>query len=282
LTAPRSVLVLILTVSAARADAIQPSYTVTDLGSQSSVNMPSSGANGTVIAADGHTAYAFPQTFTGTPAPPLLPANFPVPEAAPPTSGSSFPNSSTPVGVTFYPNGLAVALDAVVQNAGSPGWQRYDPYYVQQNSDGSWGQPVQITQGATHYGPPTGGAPGVQYWVDKSGDILVGVQNDNNAAQSRYTVFNLNTKTSADISSLPVLANNGFSNFHVLAMDDNGRILGWAGHQTSTGFSNDALLLTPPGVSSGPIAMNAPEPSSLAVMALAMAAFAAHRARKRI
>jgi hypothetical protein len=62
-------------------------------------------------------------------------------------------------------------------------------------------------------------------------------------------------------------------------MDDDGRLLLLTDHQTGpTSFvSDDEILLIPTGVSSNPIAMTAPEPRSLAV-----AAFAAHRLRKRI
>ena len=49
--------------------------------------------------------------------------------------------------------------------------------------------------------------------------------------------------------------------------------------QPINGGPEHALLLTPDGVSSDPIVMSTPEPGSWAVMALAMAAFAAHRAR---
>jgi hypothetical protein len=277
-----SSLLLILAASVAHSDAIQPTYTVTDLGMRASQPVSNPGANGVVIAADGKAAYAFPQTVTGTSLSYPYPAGFPVPEAAPPTYGSSYPNSGSAMNVATYPNGLTVAIDAVVQNDGGTSWQRYDPYYVQRNPDGSWGQPVLLAQGNSHYGSPTGGSPGVQFWVDKSGDVLIGVQNDFSPLQSTYTLYNVNTKSSTDISSLPVLANNGFSNLHVLAMDDSGRILAWASRQTSNGFLTDNLLLTPPGVSSDPIAMNAPEPGSLAVMALAAAAYAAYRARKRL
>lgn len=276
-------LVLILAASAAHADAIQPSYTVTDLGNQNSVAYPSTGANGTVTAADGHTTYAFPQTVTGTPLSSPYPAGFPVPEAAPTMYGGTFPNSSSAIDATVYPGGLAVAIDDVIQNNGDES-QTYVPYLVQRNADGSWGAPVVLGSGYEHTGPsiPGDGSPGVQTWVDKSGNILLGVLSQENPYQSTYSLYNPSTQSFTNISSLPALVNNGYSDLHVIAMADNGTIFGWALHQTASGGADVDLLLTPPGVSSAPIAMNAPEPGSLAVMALAMAALAARRVRRRI
>jgi hypothetical protein len=114
---------------------------------------------------------------------------------------------------------------------------------------------------------------------DKSGDILVGTQSPENDTETNYTVFNIYNKTSTDLSALPALVNYGYSNFRVLSMDADGRILMLASNQTTL-EGDDLLLLTPAGLSSDPIPMNAPEPGSLAVMALAVAAFALHRVRR--
>jgi hypothetical protein len=288
-------LVLILAASAARADAIQPSYAVTDLGTGNPTFSTDAAGNGIVIAPDGHTAYPFSQTSTGTPIPGSAWSSLPVPPLTP--SGDPYLTlSSSALNVMLYPNGVAVAIDEInAAQSGGGGWQQYEPYYVQRNPDGSWGQPVVIMPGPTHWGAPTGDMPGFVHWLDKSGDILVGQPDQIITSQWSYTLYNMNTKSSTALSTLPALVDNGYSllskyvqfpaNLRVLSMDEEGRILLQATHFANPSDINsqtreDLLLLTPAGVSTGPIA-SAPEPGSLAVMALAMAAFAAHRARKR-
>jgi hypothetical protein len=203
-----SALVLILAATAAHADAIQPSYTVTDLGPTGSI-LPTGGV---VIAADGHTAYPFPQTFTPTPMSASDWANLPVPEPPPQTYGFNIPNSSTAIDATQYPNGIVLAIDQVVQNNGDES-QQYIPYYVQRNPDGPWGTPVALGQGYEHAGPaiPGDGSPGVTLALDKSGDILVSRAGPNWPTQFDLSVYHMNTKAYTDITSLPVLVNNGYS-----------------------------------------------------------------------
>ena len=286
-------LVLILAATTAHADAIQPSYTVTDLGSGYPTYATDASGHGIVIAPGGQTAYPFPQTFTGTSLPVSSTANFPVPPLT--QSGDGYYSlSSAAQNVTLYPNGVALALADINAVAyGGGGWQKYEPYYVQRNPDGSSGQPVVIGPGYFHEGSPIpgDGSPGVQLALDKSGDIVVTTQSGEWPVQSDISVYNMATKTSTDITSLPALVNNGYSNpingysyLRLLSVNDDGRLLLMSDHQTglTTFVNNDLLLLTPAGVSSDPIAMNAPEPGSLAVMAMALVAFAAHRARKRI
>ena len=117
-------------------------------------------------------------------------------------------------------------------------------------------------------------------FVDKAGDILVSTQSSQLYGQPTVTLYNVNTQVSTDFSALPGLV--GFSNFRVLSMDQDGRILVLANNPNGSGTpeSDDLLLLTPAGVLSDPIIMNAPEPGSWAVMAMALAACAAHRARR--
>jgi hypothetical protein len=129
-------------ISAAHADAIQPSWTVIDLGSSGGfVNPP--GHNGTVGSVNA-SVYAFPQTFTGAPI--STPANFPLPDPVP-TGPDGLPGTaySNAGNVYLYPNGIAIAFDYIGfgSYAGPSGnWEGADIYYVRRNSDGSWGQPV--------------------------------------------------------------------------------------------------------------------------------------------
>jgi hypothetical protein len=124
---------------------------------------------------------------------------------------------------------------------------------------------------------------GVSYGLSKSGALLEGTQDQSSLhnMQWNYAVYDLKTKTYTNISALPVLVNGGYSNLQVISMDDDGRILMMANHQTGPDsyVFDDRILLTPAGVSSNLVA--APEPASLAVMAMAAAAFAVHRTRRR-
>jgi hypothetical protein len=270
---------LMLLTSAAHADPIQPSYTVTDLGS-GNLNYSTYGI---VIAPNGQTPYTFwlPSARTSTSTGDL--ANLPVPETAPPTYGGPFPrNGSTAIDATLYPNGIATAIDELEQTSYPQRSQTYIPYFVQRNPDGSWGQPVVLGQGWTNFGAFTSGGPGVSIdGLNKAGDILVTRQpSQGEMGFTTSTLYNIYTNTSTDLSTLPALVNNGFSFPKALSMDNDGRILLYAEHQTATGSSSDdLLLLTPAGVSTDPI--NTPEPGSTAVVAMAMAAFAVHRARRR-
>jgi len=133
---------LIALVSTADADSIPPSDTVTDLGSGTAfTNDPN--ANGIVTAPNGPTAYAFPQTFTGTPF--TTPANFPLLDPVP--VGSNGTGYSYVSADSLYPNGIAIATDRIGFNAplnGSQSWQGADIYDVQRDPDGSWGQPIAL------------------------------------------------------------------------------------------------------------------------------------------
>jgi hypothetical protein len=281
---------LIMLTSAAHADPIQTSYTVTDLGSSPSnwdlssyptFSTTASGV-GTVTGPNGQT-YPFTQmsgTPLSTPQDGYYMANFPVPIPAPPTNGGPFPNSSTASFRILYPNGIATAIDQVVDHYGLES-QRAVPYYVQRNLDGSWGQPIALGQGFGQSGPYAGwdgwASP---IGVDKQGDILVRTTGVQGPGDFNYTLYNIYKNTSTNLSTLPAPVNNGFQMVPSAWIDQDGRILLWAYHWLGTGPpSTDLLLLTPAGVSPDPI--NTPEPGSLAVMALAMAAFAVPRARGR-
>lgn len=187
---------MILATPATHADPITPSYTITDLGNDPNpsfgtytsgsgvtvTTVPATSGNTVIIAANGQTAYPFSQSLSSTSMP--APSGFPVPEAAPPAEGGTFPNYSGTGLVTLYSNGIAIALDQLTQSAGDE-WQRSDLYYVRQNADGTWGQPVVIAQGPTHTGPDIGQGPGIGAFVDKAGDILVSTQSTTLRATDR-------------------------------------------------------------------------------------------------
>ncbi len=270
-------------VSTARADAIPPSYTITDLGSGIAfTNNPI--ANGVVTALNGQTSYAFPQTFTGTTI--ATPANFPLLDPVP-TGSNGTGYSSVPY-ITLYPNGIAIATDQVGFNAnlnGSQSWQGADIYYVHRNPDGSWGQPVELISATKNYGAPLGYVSNVSAVLSQSGNVLEStLMVSGTGVGNSAAVYNINTQTLTNLSTLPALVDNGYSNIRGLAIDDDGRILVWANHQPSnksTVETEDLVLLTPSGVSSNPLPAAAPEPGAWMVMALAMAGLAAHRVRER-
>jgi hypothetical protein len=90
-------------------------------------------------------------------------------------------------------------------------------------------------------------------------------------------MYDINTHTPTNLSTLPALAS--YLNLLPVAIDDLGRILVEA--SPVAGGPEQALLLTPAGVSSDPLAVPAPEPGSFAVMMLAMATFAWKGIRER-
>ena len=275
---------LIVVATVAQAGPIQSSYTVVDLGNDPDGLMTTNAGGTAVVSPNGQVAYPFAQTDWGTYSVPNL-ASLPVPVPTPtPAEYDDLVNSSRASQATLFPNGIAIAIDQVVQNFGpSDTMVNYVPYYVQQNANGSWGQPVTLPGGYTYQGPaPTNGpSGGMSYGFNQAGDVLVGtpIQTLTAAATSYgYFIDNINTQTETYLNTLPVLVNNGFSNLRVLAMDADRRILMLANGPTG---SDDLVLVSPPGVSSAPIPFNTPEPSSFAVMALAVAAFARARFRRQ-
>ncbi len=121
----------------------------------------------------------------------------------------------------------------------------------------------------------------MSYGFNQAGDVLVGtpIQTLTAAATSYgYFIDNINTQTETYLNTLPVLVNNGFSNLRVLAMDADGRILMLT--RTVPPGATTRTRITPRRIIST-IPFNTPEPSSFAVMALAVAAFARARFRRQ-
>jgi hypothetical protein len=88
------------------------------------------------------------------------------------------------------------------------------------------------------------------------------------------------------LKSLPSGVSAGFYNLAMPAIDDDGRILVYALRNVPTSSGADVseldrLLFTPDGVSSGSLAVPAPEPGTWAVIALAMLALAVNSQKHR-
>jgi hypothetical protein len=296
-------LVLGAVVSTASGDAITPSYSVTSLGSGAITLSVSNGsmvpvelrsvwvgtfanslpgaANGGQILAvsNGQLSYQF----AFTPANPLTPyqgntTSPPLAVAAPVNDSLTYgdPRNAYSVVVNALVNakGTAVAIDS----AGVSGHFGTDSaYYVQRNPDGSWGAPSVLWSGGMQFaqGPIVGG---VTLAGINSMNQVLGTMNVNSASSTDYAVlYDINSHTLTNLSTLTALAS--YLNVLPVAIDDLGRILVEA--EPVVGGPVQALLLTPAGVSSDPLAVPAPEPGSLAVMAMAMAAFALKAIRRR-
>ncbi len=280
------------------ADSIQSSYTLTVLGTGNNAAAPGlpvpnlvkdANGNQVVLASDGQTAYPFPQTFAGTSLSPSAVSSLPLAQPAPP-SGGGYQGWSRTYSADVYPNGTVLGLDySGVYTDG-----RFTLFTLHANPNGTWGQPTVLLQGPSW--PTLAGfdnGPGVGYELSKSGTLLESTNRTlgGPGAHWDYQITNIDNPTQAlNLANLPVLLNNGYNlsatNYAYGAIDDQGRILLTANHYSNINDPNSydgesVLLLTPAGVSLDPLVMNAPEPGSLAVMALAAAGFAAIRIRGR-
>ena len=151
-----------------------------------------------------------------------------------------------------------------------------DRLLFQHGSGSTWTQPVSLWSGIEQpQGPNPGGTTidGINKLNQVIGTMAV---TTGSALTSNAVLYNINTGTLTNLSSLP--AWSGFLNIQPIAIDDQGRILVQGSPVPGSGYQTEqTLLLTPAGL---PINFTpVPEPGSLAVMALAIAAFAAHRLR---
>lgn len=210
-----------------------------------------------------------------------LPLAQPVPHSGPGYQGWSHTYTAD-----VYPNGTVLGLDfSGVYTDG-----RFTLFTLHANLNGTWGQPTVLLQGPSS---PTLAAfdngPGIGYELSKSGTLLEYTNTTLGGPGTHwaYQITNINHPAQAlNLANLPILLNNGYNlsatNYAYGAIDDQGRILITANHYSNINDPNSydgegVLLLTPAGVSSDPIVMNAPEPGSLAVMVLAAAGLAAVR-----
>jgi hypothetical protein len=294
-------LVLGAVVSTANADPIGASYNVTDLGSGT---ITLSTSNGTVVPIDPTTSWfgligsatstatnadQFTTVSNGqatypfilTPATTLTPnqgimTDFPMPQAAPVAAAGGNPINAYSVISTALSNanGIAVAINS----AGINGHYGEDfAYYVQRNSNGSWGAPVVIWGGGVQLGQgPVGGVTiaGINSMNQVLGTMAITPSGVTNAV-----LYNIGTQSLTNLSTLLLQNNFVASSVRPIAIDDLGQILVQAAPFGGSSVQGvQTLLLTPVGMPGDPVP--APEPGSLAVMALAVAAFAATRIRE--
>jgi PEP-CTERM motif-containing protein len=303
--APRYVFVFFLlgTVSStAQADPIA-GYTVTNLGSGPITLSTSNGGtvpvdfggtfygyyggsyssltNGApvVSVSNGQATYAFaftPDTFLAQNQANM--SNFPLGVAAPVNSSDTYGNPAYAYSFVSYALMNSKGMVAAVDIAGVDGhWSRGTAYTVQQNAGGSWGWPTTLWS-ATGDGTGDRTSGGTSIVGINNLNQVLGTTGDNNG-NPNTVLYDLTTHTLTNFLNLIDAAGNAYIGIKPYAIDDQGRILS-QGNAFPSGVE-DTLLLTPVGVSADPLQVPAPEPGSLAVMALAMAGFAAHRIRER-
>ncbi|MGO9914518.1 MAG: hypothetical protein ACLQIB_07355 [Isosphaeraceae bacterium] len=270
----------------ARADPITvQGYTVTDLGAGSPAFSTDASGSGIVIAPGGSTAYPFPQSAGSGSSGGVLP-NIPLIDPPPTYSPDTYGNPANAFAYiqssVMNANGIAAVLEVTGVNGH---WYAGDAYYVQKQTNGSWGAPVRMFSGPTDF---DGSALPNQASAQQLGISIAGINNLNqvlgfvqygpNSWQSGPFVYNINTQTSIQLGNL----SGNYLNVQPIAIADNGQLL-LQGQPIATGGPDHTLLLTPDGVSPEPFT-TAPEPASWAVMALAAAAFALrqHRERRRM
>jgi hypothetical protein len=275
-----AIVLLSVAVSPALADPMPPSYTLTDLGAGNAAFSTDASGNGIVIAPGGQVGYAFPRTQIGLPNGGLgNAANFPLAQPAPVWDPMTYGNPSNAYsysqGGLMNANGIAVAVDYYgVTDHYATG----EAYFVQRNADGSWGIPVAMWYGQGQF-PFGSSVPGVSIeGINKLNQVLGTMTGNMLRGATDAALYNIYTGKLTDLSNLGPLSGH-YSNVQPIGIDDLGRILLEA--TPVNGGPEHALLLTPDGVTSDPIIMSTPEPGSWAAMTLAVAAFAAHRARER-
>jgi PEP-CTERM motif len=245
-----------------------------------------SNGNGIVIAPNGQVAYSFPQTPNTvlTPGQGIM-ANFPqLPtHPGPGDYGDPAYDFNNVTSAIMNSNGLVAATD----QAGVSGHlYTGSALAIQHNADGSWGQATTFfTSGSLAQGIDYGNGFTI-VGLSKSNEILINIPNSY-ISIANSLVYNASTNTTTHFTK--VLSDvNGYyyANIRALAIDGMGRIVlsanrsplnnngPWPPPQTN-------LLLTPDGVSSDPIELTVPEPSTLALMLLAMAGYAIRRASRR-
>ena len=143
------------------------------------------------------------------------------------------------------PNLLLHQSTSLAQPAGRfPASSR--PYYVQHAiPTARGGSQLHSGQGYVHEGPSVGDGPGVSLGLNQLGDILMSTQSEQSYAITNYSIYNIHTNSLTDLSTLPVLINNGYgsSMIYQAIEDGEGRILLLTNHRppilrkTTTGCS---------------------------------------------
>ena len=160
-----------------------------------------------------------------------------------------------------------------------------ESYFVKQGPDGTWGTPTAMWSGGVEFqGTPTPGEASIT-GMNKLNEVLgVGSDGSLNGSPSglglpQTYLYNLNTNSLLNLSTLNVLLAGGWNNIAPIAIDNQGRILVEASESPVTGDRLEhTILLTPEGVSSNPLAVPAPEPGALALAVVTIAALTLRRA----
>lgn len=257
---------LALAVPAVRADPL-PAYTATDLGAgPTSFGSDSTGSR-IVVAADGRSAYAFPNN--GVPV--AYPTGFtlpPVPNPAPVWSPMTYGNPknafSTWEHTLLTTHGVFIGTD-VVGVSGHSASAGTGVYAGTLQPGGTVG-PLHLLWSSPNnhelYHAPTAWAIAVN-----PGETVLGAGTDDRGMSQTYLVYDLKSGVKTDLSQVVP----GWHVDQALALDDRGRILVTA-ESSATGWQQHSYLLSPAGVPADPVPV--PEPSTLAVIGLGLVAVA--------
>ncbi len=234
-----------------------------------------------VSVSNGNASYSF----AFTPDTPLAPnqgvmSGFPLANAAPTNDPLTYGN---PINAFSYVPGTSLmnsqGLVAAADTYGTSGhWVAGTAYTVQENASASFGAPTPIWSGTTQVNGGESLSTGVSIvGINNLGQVLGTTSNPYGNNPPAAVVYNPTTQTLTNLTNVTDSAGNSYLNAVPYAIDDQGRILLQASEWPTGAL--DTLLLTPAGqsVSEAPV----PEPGSIAVMVLAMAAFAAQRAAER-
>jgi hypothetical protein len=268
-------------ISTVYADPTTPSYTITDLGPGNITFSTDASGNGIVIAPGGQTAYPFQQTHDTV----LTPdqgtmVSFPLAQSAPVNDSMTYGDPRNAYSVALNPIMNTNRIVAAIDSVGVSGHYGSDiVYYVPRNPNGSWGSPGVMWGGAEQFeqGPVFRGVS--LTGINKLNQVLGSMQPETfNNPSMQAVLYDIGTHSLINLSNyLMSQSQYPYHDISPIALDDQGRIL----LRTGYGWSADhTVLLTPDGVSSDPLPLATPEPGSLAVMALAMAALAAQRVRQ--
>ncbi len=256
-----------------------PAYGVTDLGAGAAQIETDAAGNRVVLAPSGATEFAFPQTTSEVSTQAylnVLPklANAPIWDPATygnPTYAYSYYASSG----LLNQNGYLITTD----NVGVDGHIASASSIVfasQQQADGTFGPNSLLWTSPNN--ALSGGQIAQAIDINRQNLVLgVTTYTEGIFGPPTYLLYDLNTKTETNLSLLlSNLLPQNWKIFGAAGIDDQGRILVYAGSYLSEG-PEESLLLTPPGVSAQVVSTT--EPSSILSFSLLMAGLAWSRAR---
>lgn len=258
------------------------SFTLTDLGAGTPTF--STGASGGIVTV-GSSSYAFqPTQDTTLNASQANASGIPLIDQAPINDPNAYGNPlnvySIPLTASTNGQGTYIAIDAYGVNGH---WGMADVYRVTKNPDGTWGSPVELWSGGEQFSGMAQAAQASITGINQLGEVLGtgSVQAITGGTEpSQAYLYNLNTNSLLNLSSLGVIQAGGWTSLVPVAIDDQGRILLEASPSPTSGDNSvQTLLLTPAGVSTdgSPV----PEPGTLAIAMATMAALALRRAVRR-